>query len=168
MNREPPPPFLKPRNFRFFASNDVSKGRYTGFALKVDIVDRGMSLEEAKQCEKTRRLLAPEILAGQPPTPTAASYSLFRMYYDALKSKMKLAETLAGAAVGDEEAFRRLIRDDNTFHFVEKTTMNKGPVKETGWWELNPFIMKALRAGLRPDPTQRLPIGKEQHYKVLS
>ncbi|KAH7705796.1 hypothetical protein AAVH_26986 [Aphelenchoides avenae] len=158
--QEDPPAFLEPRNFRLIASNDVSKGRYTGFAVAVEIVDRGMTLEEAMRCEKTRRLLAPEILAGGDARPTSASYSLFRMYYDALKSKLKLVETPVGVAVdGDEEAFRRLVRDDNRFHFVEKATMCKGPVRENGWWELNPFIMKALRAGLNPNPDLRLPIG---------
>ncbi|KAH7717264.1 hypothetical protein AAVH_15300 [Aphelenchoides avenae] len=109
------PPFLQPCNIRFTASEDATKGRYTGFAVKAEIVNNGMALAEAKNCEETRELLAPEILEGKPKTPTSASYSLFRMYYNALKSKLRLRET-----------------SDRKFHFVEKATMHKGPVKESG------------------------------------
>ncbi|KAH7711527.1 hypothetical protein AAVH_21178 [Aphelenchoides avenae] len=135
------PPFLQPCNIRFIASEDAAKGRYTGFDAKAEIVDNGMALAEAKKCEETRELLAPEILDGKPITTTSASYSIFRMYYNALKSKLRLRET-----------------PDRKFHFVEKATMHKGPMTETGWWELNPFIMEVLRGGLNPDPEKRLPI----------
>lgn len=87
------PPFLQPCNIRFVAPSDATKGRYTGFAAKAEIINNGMALEEAKKCEETRDLLAPEILEGKPKTSTSASYSLFRMYYNALMSKLRLRET---------------------------------------------------------------------------
>lgn len=104
-------PFLTPANFRFVGlpsnrQNDVTKGRYTGFAVRVVIVDTGMTVKDALRWSATRRLLAPEILAApenladQSWTALSGSWSLYRMYYDALKSKMQLRQTTAVGLFG--------------------------------------------------------------------
>ncbi|KAH7712816.1 hypothetical protein AAVH_19849 [Aphelenchoides avenae] len=141
--------FLTPANFRFIRlpsnrRNDVPKGRYTGFAVLVQIVDIRTTVQEAMRCPATRRLLAPEILAGQPPTATSRSWSLYRMYYDALTSKKPGADT---------PRMQLIQTSDNVYHFVEKAIMKKGPVvREEGWWELNPHITYTLYGGLFSGP----------------
>lgn len=113
--------FLTPANFLFIRrplnrQNDVPKGRYTGFALLVQIVDTGATVEDAMRCPATRRLLAPEILAGQARTANSASWSLYRMYYDSLTSKnhgaykprMQLIQTSVGRALTSKNFVRAL------------------------------------------------------------
>ncbi|KAH7711525.1 hypothetical protein AAVH_21176 [Aphelenchoides avenae] len=103
--------FLLPSNFRFVdapPNESVSKGRYTGFAMKAVLVENGVTVKQAKKCEKTRHLLAPEIKNRKSATATSASYSLCVKYFDALRKKMKLVKT-----------------KDNAYHFVEEATMHK-------------------------------------------
>lgn len=61
--------------------------------MKAVLVENEVTVKQAKKCEKTRHLLAPEILKGNSAKATSASYSLYMMYFDALKKKMKLVKT---------------------------------------------------------------------------